>query len=158
MEKKRGVVVSLCIFIAVAFCSVSCDTGSSDDIPEEVLEAAGGVFEFGFLMIEDGPYPLGMSVTTDGNVDTMTLTSVDTGEGFTVSGTVILTTNNPDPLDIWIVANLSTAGSRVIICSMNGGAVWAAGTTYDTSPPQSVAGTFTYNGKTYNLTDILNQS
>lgn len=109
------------------------------------------------IKLEDAPLEDGMSVSTDGDTETMTLTAFDTGEGFTVSGTVVLTTNSTDPLDIEIVANLSTAGSRVFACSMNGRIVWAAGQTYE-DRPQSASGTFTYNGKTYQIADILAQS
>lgn len=157
IKKQINVLMSFCIIAALVFCSLSCDSSSSDDIPEEVGETAAGVFEFVMIMLEDAPLEDGMSVSTDGDTETMTLTAFDTGEGFTVSGTVILTTNSTDPLDIEIAANLSTAGSRVFTCSMNGRIVWATGQTYE-DRPQSASGTFTYNGETYKLADILNQS
>lgn len=91
-------------------CTLSCDSGSSSDddtggtgVPEEVAEAAEGIFGMidEFMMVDDPSsesYPSGVSVVANSTEKyTMTMTGFSPEDGISVSGQLVLEQTNASP-------------------------------------------------------------
>jgi len=160
--------VSALLCLALAACGGDLLGGGGDDspsIPEGVANLAGGIFETIGLVFESessdptlGTYPAGMSVTwvTPGTVLKITFTNYSPDTGVMVNGSVTLTQTSGNPLTMTFSGSMTITGLEYSSVSLSGTAVWPAGAADPgDADPESVTGTFTVDGKSYSLADVL---
>ncbi|HCM26862.1 MAG TPA: hypothetical protein DIC34_10020 [Treponema sp.] len=137
--------------------------------PTEAVELADGVFGLIGMIFESpesdptlaqGYYPAGMSVAwitpdTALRITLENFTPPDDPGGLVANGEIDLTQTNADPFTISIAGSIILTNHFYGTASLNGNAVWAAGTGPGDAEPQSVTGTFTVDGKDWAIADLL---
>ena len=149
------------LFTAILFLAfaASCDSSSSDDveIPEDVLEAAEGTFELigEVLLAHSGSPEPGVSITESGSTKTVTLINYSPEYGVTITGNLQIITVSTSPYSFSITGSAVITGELNAEISLEATASWTDGGSPESGPPSAMTGTFTYNGKSYDVIDIM---
>jgi hypothetical protein len=178
MKKKQHLVIALAVLLPlIVFMPLSCDliSGGNDDgkdgdptsFPENVLEVAGGIFSLIGMVFEsetEDPtesesYPTGMTVSwvAQPTVLEITLTDMTPPDWGTVviEGSITLTQISDSPFIIEIEGTVTLTNYSCASIALDGTATWAAGADPGDSEPESITGTFTVDGTTYDLADLV---
>lgn len=149
------------LFTAILFLAfaASCDSSSSDDeeIPEDVLEAAEGTFELigEVLLAPSGSPEPGVSITESGSTKTVTLINYSPEYGVTITGNLQIITVSTSPYSFSITGSAVITGELNAEISLEATASWTDGGSPESGPPSAMTGTFTYNGKSYDVIGIM---
>jgi hypothetical protein len=158
MRKTRTKVLGLLVAIVFILVFVTgCAEESGEDVPEEVAEVAGGMFDILEVMFEDDPYlysGLSRGVWTDTH-RVLIATNYQPDYGVYVNGTAEIELLNDSPYTISVSVNYTISGQVTATVSLSGTATWASGTSPGYDEPSSYSGTFRYNGESWDIGDII---
>lgn len=145
------ILLSLSLLL-LAGCDDSEDSASS--IPDDVIEVADGVFN-GLVgeAMEYGPtgsYPTGMTVSDSGNTRTIDLSDCKPEGTFCLNGSIQITTVDSNTMKV--VGSIAISGHTYSSVQINASAYWSDPSQDE---PDSVTGTFTVDGTSYAMEDIM---
>lgn len=148
--------------VAVVFLLVSvagCATESEgEDIPDEVLEVAEGLFETLSFMLQEYPatHPrTGLTITGDSTHRVMTASNYSPDYGLYVNGSAEMWLLSASPYEIRVEVGYVISGQLDATVTMSGTAKWKTGDNPVDDEPSSFSGNFTFNGDSYKNSDIL---